>query len=141
MIRTLLIELATVFAYAAWAANVAPVVVEDSCDYIEDHTLTCKDTGNEVFKQQIFWVWDGRAYHVRAWRLVKGANQTPERYQRGWRVRWHDGEYLRSVTAPHWVETIGPFDPEVEDRDEWPVEFRWALMEAKRTGRVVEVVP
>lgn len=131
MIRTLLIELATVLAYAAWSANVAPVVVEDRVDLIivnHFHDEQCR----HVFDQVIFadLAPDG-VYDVVAWRLLKSPAQWPQRRNGRWEAVWLDDDHTRRVFAKVMREEWTQFDPELVARERLPKEQRRGLATGK----------
>jgi hypothetical protein len=119
---------------------VVPVdeALRDHVDLIEiNHVYN--DLGQPVFDQLIFWEWCQRSarWQVRAWRMAKGAGidravPLPERdWQRGGYVLlWRDWDRLRIVRAAAVRETWTQYDPEMVEREVWPVDRRRGL----RTG-------
>jgi hypothetical protein len=116
---------------------VVPVdeALRDHVDLIEiNHVYN--DLGQPVFDQLIFWEWCSAAarWQVRAWRMAKGAGidravPLPERdWQRGGYVLlWRDGDRLRIVRAAAVRETWTQYDPEMVEREVWPVDRRRGL--------------
>jgi hypothetical protein len=105
-------------------------IATDTVDVIElNHFFD--EEGRPVFDQVIFWEWrqEQEAFHVLAWRLWKSPAQTPERdWQRGeFRTLWFDADQLRDVRATSYRETWTQFDPELEDRQQFPPNRRRGL--------------
>ena len=109
-------------------------VKNDRVDVIEVNH--CYDeNGHLVFNQVIFWdLWDqDSGFHVVAWRLVKRPAQFPYRdWKRGgYAAVWHDGELLRRVRAKAMRETWTQYDPELEDRQPVPTQYRRGLSKGR----------
>ena len=105
-------------------------VLRDAVDLIEVNHFY-DDCGRLVFDQAIFWDWseDESCYHVRAWRLIKQVEQLPRRdhARGGYSVLWHDGEVIRQLLASGVQETWTQWDPEMREREKFPVERRRPL--------------
>lgn len=106
----------------------------EHCEYIAERVDLIEvnhfhdENGKLVFDQVIFYDWspfEGH-FHVRAWRLLKNNEQIPAKnYKTGlYVVIWHDGDYLRKVTAPACYETWTQHDPELAEREFLPKEQR-----------------
>lgn len=105
---------------ALLAASPVEIVAKERVDLIEINNFY-DDQGRLVFTQQIFYDWEPNRerFNVRAWRLVKDANQVPERdWQRGGYVtRWQDGEITREIRASHYRQSWTQYDPELCERE------------------------
>jgi len=101
-------------------------------DLIE-HNHFVDENGREVFQQVVFYDWSAinRRFHVRAWRLVKSADQMPTRQfdPPRYECRWNEEGHQRMVTAPQMKETWTQQDPERLNRAFWPEERRVPLWE------------
>ncbi|HEX5102705.1 MAG TPA: hypothetical protein VFV87_02780 [Pirellulaceae bacterium] len=123
---------------AAAAIGLLPLdfVTTDTADVIELNHFYDGD-GRPVFDQVIFWQWHERegAYHVLAWRLWKTPAQSPWRdwLRGGYAMAWFDGERLRVVRATSFTETWTQHDPELDDRQYFPVNLRRGLI-GERAG-------
>jgi hypothetical protein len=113
-------------------------VVRERCDLVEVNHFY-DEHARLVFDQQIFYDWsagDAR-YMVRAWRLIKSPNQLPLRdwEHGGYVTLWQDGEVMRQVRTPHaresWTQAGAVGDPELNEREYLPKEFRRELKQAK----------
>ena len=88
-------------------------------DVLERNTVVSED-GRETLKQWIVWDFDhGDGVHRCQW-WAPDRGEEVRRTQDGWRVTV-DG---RRIVARWYRETRTRFDPEVADRDLWPVENR-----------------
>lgn len=109
------------------------LVSRERCDVIE-HNRFYDERGRLVFAQAIFYDWspEHSRYIVRAWRLVKDANQVPERNWRtgGYTMTWMDGETLRKIEADSVRDSWTQFDPELAEREILPKEMRTELRKA-----------
>lgn len=107
-------------------------IARESCDRIEVNAMY-DDRGLLVFDQLLFYDWQGERFQIRAWRMVKNANQLPRlnhatnRYE----CHWQDGEVERVITAPVVMRTQTQFDPELTERSYLPKELRRELLTAK----------
>ena len=109
-------------------------VVRESVDLVEVNHLF-NDKGEHVFDQVVFYDLDlpNGKFQVRAWRLIKSADQLP---YRDWRhgdyvTMWYDGEQLRRVRSPSLQETWTQYDPEQVEREFLPKEKRRNLRKLK----------
>lgn len=83
------------------------------------------EEGLPIYHQYIFWKWDGQlGYRVQAYRVLKGQFSGPCRYRSGYRARWCDNGVFREITAPYFRETWTQYDPELDDRQVFPMEKR-----------------
>lgn len=94
----------------------------DRVDVIQIENFYSPD-GQPIFVQAIFWRHD----NVQAWRLIKSLDQYPQRYGKGYRMRWLDGGTFRQVDAKQYVETFSQEDTELLQRDRLPKEEREGL--------------
>lgn len=106
-------------------------VARETCDVVELNHFYDEE-GRLVFDQVIFYDWDRSAgrHQVRAWRLVKHADQIPRRtYGKGggWVICWQDGEVFRDIRAAAFRETWTQEDPELAEREFLPKEQRREL--------------
>lgn len=127
---------AGIFVTAPAAALLAALVaflphsepLRASVDLLERNHVHDPHTGRCVLVQWVAWEYhaeDGR-HHVVAWwldRLPCALVRTP----RGYRLVWTTREDLHQVDAAGYVETWTTFDPELADREVWPVEWRRGL--------------
>ena len=106
------------------------LVSRDAADVIELNHFFDGD-GRPVFDQVIFWQWHAEegTFRVRAWRLWKTPAQTPWRdwLGGGYVMAWFDGDRLRVVRATSLRETWTQHDPELDDRQFFPVHERRGL--------------
>ena len=110
-------------------------VVSDRVDLIEvNHVYD--DLGNPVFRQAIFYDWRlaAGAFEVRAWRLLKHADQRPVRdWDTGrWTMIFQDGDVLREVRAAFFYESWTQYDVEIDQRRRLPPEYRRGLLFERR---------
>ena len=126
----------------ACAISTVPVepIASESVDLIEVNHFY-DENGKLVFDQVIFYRWssagrdyEGRTlperYNVIAWRLIKKPSQLPKKRWRSGRYEcvWYDQELLRRVSAPAIRETWLQYDPELEERKNFPKERRSGLL-------------
>lgn len=78
------------------------------------------DEGRQIFVQWIVWRWEPVScrYVVDGWRLEKGTNA------KFGDVAVFPGFLLR---ADEWTETHTQYDPELYDRERWPIDRRAGL--------------
>ena len=104
--------------------------VVEQVDLIEVNAFY-DETGRPVFDQIIFydWDWDAGRYQVLAWRLIKKADQYPQRNWGGggYVAIWFDGDTLRKVKSYAVSHTFTQTDPELTARDSLPKEQRREL--------------
>lgn len=95
--------------------------VVDRCELIE-HNEILSDEGVPRFRQWIFWEWNWSQsrYHVKAWKVANG--ELCERTADGWRLRIRDRQAncFREIHATSYQRSSTWFDPEMEDRTDWP---------------------
>lgn len=85
-----------------------------------ERNVVVNEEGRETLRQWIVWDWasiDG-AHRCQWWAMDRG--EEVRRTADGWRVTV-DG---RRIVARWYRETRTRHDPEVSDRDEWPIEKR-----------------
>jgi hypothetical protein len=127
-VSTAIIALAAVVA----AVGISPPedVARESVDLMELNHFYDKHA-RHIFDQIIFYDWsaDEARYNVRAWRLVKSANQLPQRdwSTGGYSAMWQDGEQVRCVYTKATRETWTQHDPELVEREYLPKERRQEL--------------
>lgn len=109
-------------------------ITREQCDLAEINHFY-DEQGRLVFDQIIFYDWCPHAlpvprYQVRAWRLVKGPCQIPERDWAGggYASTWLDGEIVRNIRADSIRETWTQFDPELAEREYLKKEQRRELI-------------
>lgn len=112
------------------SASPNQIALVDHVDIIEINNLY-DNQGRLIIRQVIFWDWspsDAR-HQVRAWRLLKTAQQLPRMNWRSGRyeARWRDQNDMRFVTAGDTRETWTTYDPEVLERTILPIERRLEL--------------
>lgn len=86
----------------------------------------------EQFRQMIGWKWDrGSYWHADFW--VVG-HVEPSDYRDGWYIFWLKSGYGPPVRvkARQFLETHTSFDPEVADRQVYPMELRGGLYPLKK---------
>lgn len=115
---------------ASVCLNPVEDVATDRVDLVElNHFYD--EQGRHVFDQIIFYDWSGNRgrYNVRAWRLLKSADQVPHRDARtgAYTALWHDGHVLRKVQATTMRESWTQHDPELIERAFLPKEQRREL--------------
>lgn len=129
-------------------------ILRERFDELEVHQFHNEDDGKHVFSQYIFrsFHWDG-SLNIEAWRLAKGdggdreticlpsgevitiwhglprSNLVPRfNHNRGvWELYLDDSGIMRCIEARTLNETGRWFDPEVEDREVQPKEYRREL--------------
>ena len=105
--------------------------VNDTVDLVEVNHFY-DDHAQPVFDQVIFYEWsrEQSRFQIRAWRLVKNPAQLPTRNWRsgGYQMIWHDGQFMRHVTAKAMRETWTQYDPEMREREYLPKERRRKLI-------------
>lgn len=96
------------------------VVAQASCDMVEvNHVMG--STGNEHFVQAIAWDYfqEFGRHHAQAWVAVDDWQRT----QTGVRLVTASGVTL-DVRCKYFKETWTRHDPEIADRDKFPIKFR-----------------
>ena len=92
--------------------------------------------GRLVFNQVIFYDWCPVQcrHQVRAWRLLKTDQQLPRMNWRSGRyeTRWRDVNDYRHITAGERRETWTIYDPEILERNLFPLHFRRELCQSLR---------
>lgn len=83
--------------------------------------------GRPIFTQAIYYDWCpiAQRHQVRAWRMIHGHGERPDRAlipRRDWRTGgyravWCDGDVVREVRAGVMIETRTGYDPEIVERD------------------------
>jgi hypothetical protein len=121
----------TALLLAAMATSPAPTdAVVERVDLIEVNCFY-DENGRPVFDQVIFYDWydDPGRYMVVAWRLIKKADQWPQKDwgSGGYSAIWWDGEILRHVKATAFNHTWTQYDPELYEREWLPKEQRREL--------------
>ncbi len=88
-------------------------------DVLERNVVVSED-GRETLRQFVAWDWDhcDGVHRCQWWAMDRG--EEVRRTADGWRVTV-DG---RRIVARWYRETRTRHDPEVSDRDEWPIEKR-----------------
>lgn len=103
--------------------------IDDTCNVVEvNHFYDAE--GKKVFTQAIFWGWNERSatYRVIAWRLLKEPMpQALRNGRRGYQMIWYDDHALRRVRSSMLRTTWTQFDPELQDRKNFPSEKRRGL--------------
>ncbi len=105
-----------VAALLVFVSLLAPI---NRCDVLERNVVVAED-GGEVLRQWIVWDWDHTegVHRCQWWALERGEVVT--RTVDGWRVsvggKRIEGRTYRTTRTTH--------DPELCDRDTWPVERR-----------------
>lgn len=97
-------------------------VVRDDFDMLEINHAYNEDA-QPIFTQVIGWDWKHNRHVVAAYRVVQG-EISGERLGSDWRVVWCDNGVLRDARSPRFIETWTQCDPELIDRDTWPMENR-----------------
>lgn len=93
----------------------------ERCDLLEINHLYDGE-GREVFTQNIAWDWHPRhgKHHVACWSLCKEQQARFDFTTGEWVLRLKEKEFR----APTWRETWTMVDPEREDCETWPKEWR-----------------
>lgn len=122
MIPALLLTFGTLVPHDS--ATVDRVEVIELNHYHDDHA-------KHVFDQLIGWNRNtgDEYYHVEWWVLWKpGHTPVSRNYATGnWEATYTTGIHLRKLVAPTFVETWTQYDPELYDRQFWPVSQRKGL--------------
>ena len=104
--------------------------VKDRVDLVEINHLYDLN-GRLVINQLIFYEWDSASqrFQIRAWRLLKTNSQLPRRcWEKDCYVcHWRDMNVMRKVYADNVRETWTTYDPEVLERNMFPIEQRTEL--------------
>ena len=120
---------------AAIVISISPYAPEttDRVSLIEDNRLY-SDNGDPVFRQIIFWDWfyDLGEFHVVAYRVVAFDYHSIQIGSDGCTVIiCVNGDLIR-VRSDHFRRTWTQTDPEVDDRQRFPMEFRRGIGGANR---------
>lgn len=137
-------------------------VIENNTVYAETcETDTWPLEYKPIFTQVLFrdFIWDTGTHEVQAWRMLKADDKEPFKMiahehqkhlkllptrprssmhatwnqSRGvWQVEWLDGDVHRVVTAKSYVETHTVGDPEIEERERFPMALRRELRKGIR---------
>jgi len=122
--------LSTILSMACSGAAPTTSEVVDRVDLIEINHLYDQQ-GRHVIDQLIFYDWDSaaRRFQVRAWRLLKSDDQHPRksRSREDFVTTWRDQNVDRRVHAIQIRETWTTHDPEVREREMYPMEQRLDL--------------
>jgi hypothetical protein len=102
----------------------------DYCSVVEvNHVIDA--AGGIGLEQTIWWDVTPDGYQVLAWRMLASTGYpTVERGR--YVVTWRDscsGGRIRRIVAASWFETWTRYDPEIADREWWPVDKRRRLAE------------
>ena len=105
-------------------------VIEDRFHLIELNHYFCEN-GKHVFDQLIFLDFNEHEsrFDCHAWVFAKQDSQRP-RYdyaRRLWSCNWRDGDGMRHVYGASFRESWTQYDPECEQRKEFPVDQRRGL--------------
>lgn len=115
-------------------------VCHDEVDLIEInhlHDVRLRQDGTiagnrESFRQTIFWNWSPShaRFLVVDWRKTCVTGRPIPDARGGWLLIWMDGDRWRCVRAKSFRETwhLRDFDPEIENRKVFPMEFRKKLL-------------
>ena len=132
--------LSTILSLACCGAAPATSEVVDRVDLIEVNHLYDQH-GRHVIDQLIFYDWDSatRRFQVRAWRLLKSEEQRPRKsWPKGdYVTTWRDQNIVRRVHAVQTRETWTTHDPEVREREIYPMEQRLDLSQPLTDFRVL----
>jgi hypothetical protein len=130
--------MSTILSIACCGANPVATEVVDRVDLIEVNHLYDQQ-GRHVIDQLIFYDWDqvARRFQVRAWRLLKSDDHQP---RRSWArdeyvATWRDQNIVRRVHAFQTRETWTNHDPEVLEREMYPMEQRLELSQPEPLSR------
>ena len=97
-------------------------VVEECCAAIELNTVYSR-TGGETLTQWILWdSYEDTGVVCRGWKMLAGERLT--RSGGKWAMVWNRGGVLHRVSAPLFLRTHTQRDPEVDDRELFPVNHR-----------------
>jgi hypothetical protein len=122
-------------------------VLRDRCDVLEvNHYFD--DEARPVFTQLLFLDWCPRAscHHCADWRLMKQGTDQFNRWQitihkeyatGDWVATWTDDAGAREVRAKQWRESFTQHDPEMTERERWPVDQRRKLRSKPITSQSV----
>jgi hypothetical protein len=107
-----------------------PEVVRGSVDRMElNHFYN--EEGWYMWTQLIFWDWDKdlARHSVTTYRMVRVPSMRPTRDHKrgGWVSIWDDEGVIRVVRSKDFAETWSQHDPEVDDREVLPQQFRRQL--------------
>ncbi|MBI1249471.1 hypothetical protein GC197_16725 [bacterium] len=121
---------ASILTVASMGASPVETHLVDRVDLIEINHLYDLQ-GRLVINQLIFYQWDNASqrFQVRAWRLLKTDDQLP---RKSWNkdqyiCLWRDMNVHRKVYADNVRETWTTYDPEVMERNLFPIENRSEL--------------
>jgi hypothetical protein len=121
-------SLAALLVLAAYHPQEKALV--DRVDLVELNHLY-DERGQHLLDQLIFYDWSRHQarYEVRTWRKLTSPSQIPLRSWRDQRyhIRWYDGPAQRHVLATSFRETWTQYDPELEAREQLPVDRRKPL--------------
>ncbi|PQO46184.1 hypothetical protein [Blastopirellula marina] len=121
---------ASILSMASLGASPVEPHLVDRVDLIEiNHLYDIQ--GRLVINQMIFYDWDNASqrFQVRAWRLLKSDDQLPRKSwnQDQYICHWRDMNVQRKVFADNVRETWTTQDPEVLERNMYPIELRSEL--------------
>ena len=121
---------ASILTVASMGASPVETHLVDRVDLIEINHLYDLQ-GRLVINQLIFYQWDSASqrFQVRAWRLLKSDDQLPRKSwnQDQYICLWRDMNVHRKVYAHNVRETWTTYDPEVMERNLFPIEHRSEL--------------
>lgn len=130
--------LSTILTMACSGAAPTMSEVVDRVDLIEVNHLYDQQ-GRHVIDQLIFYDWDSaaRRFQVRAWRLLQSDEQHPRKSwaKEDFVTTWRDQNIIRRVHAVQIRETWTTHDPEVREREMYPMEQRLDLSQPLTISR------
>ncbi|MEW4455219.1 hypothetical protein AB1L30_21300 [Bremerella sp. JC817] len=129
---------ASILTMASMGASPVETHVVDRVDLIEINHLYDLQ-GRLVINQLIFYQWDSASqrFQVRAWRLLKTDDQLPRKSwnQDQYVCHWKDMNVHRKVYANNIRETWTTQDPEVLERNMFPIEHRSELSQPESLSK------
>ncbi|MEW4565388.1 hypothetical protein AB1K70_22875 [Bremerella sp. JC770] len=133
---------ASILTMASMGATPVETHVVDRVDLVEINHLYDLQ-GRLVINQLIFYQWDSASqrFQVRAWRLLKTDDQLPRKSwnQDQFICHWRDMNVDRKVYADNVRETWTTYDPEVLERNMFPIEQRSELSQPDQlSGRLAK---
>jgi hypothetical protein len=91
-----------------------------------------------IFTQLLVWQFHNGQHRIIDWRLIRnrGEHNTNIEVRRDYATgdyvaRWDEDSGSREVRAATYRETLTQHDPELVDRDQWPIERRRKLWSGK----------
>ena len=117
------------------ALCIVPVAepLRDTCACLEKNFMYDGD-GRLVFCQLIVWQ-DDLPYpnRVMAWRMYDKIKPEVTRDGAGWKILFYDDAFktMRVIRSASFLETHLQYDPEVLDRERWPIDQRTELTQPR----------